>query len=255
MAAAAMIGSAVIGGVASISAGRSQASAARQASAAAGDAASQEIAFARQARDEARTQLTPYSIEGQAARSMYNAAMNVDTMSGGDTLAAARARYGEGFEASPYWQDAQYSTGKALDAMRSTNAAMGRGSPINSGKALRAASDINLGYRGAATQQYLASLGGIVDIGVQADSGIASGGQVFANSAGSALRAAALQQGAYGLAGADAQAQGLANAGGFAAYGLGQIGQPKPIAPAQAIKPFSYAPPKPIKVRSLFGGD
>lgn len=241
-------GAAILGGALSKKGGDKQAKAAQQASQQAADAAAQELAFQREARDDARAQLTPYSREGAVARRMYNAAMGVDTMTGGvggDTLAAARADYDRNFEASPFMGDARYGAEQALNALRSTNAAMGRGSAINSGKALRAASDIEQGYRAGATQNYLNSLSGIVDTGMQADSGIASGGQVFADRSGNAIRQAAALQGQYGMMGAQAEAQGFADAAGFIGYGLGNYQRPRASSSGgvKPIKPFSYKTP------------
>ncbi len=221
--AAAIIGSAVIGAGVSASAASKQAKAAKNAANQAAATASQEMEMQREARDEARKIFTPYSQEGAAARRIYNGAMGIGV--GGSTdpaaLAAARADYDTSFEASPFWRDAQYATGQAMNALNSTNAAMGRGGSINSGKALRAASDIQQGYRGAATQNYLTSLGGIVDTGLVADSGIASGGQAYANNAGNALRNATALQGQYNMAGANAWADAASNIAGFAGYAAG----------------------------------
>lgn len=218
----ALLGAAVVGG-ASIYSANKQSSAAKKASAAATDAASQEIALQREARDEARKTFQPYSQEGAAARRLYNGAMGIGV--GGSTdpsaLAAARSDYDAGFEASPFWRDAQYGTGQAMNALMSTNAAMGRGSSINSGKALRAASDIQTGYRANATQNYLSSLGGIIDTGLTADSGIASGGQTYANNAGNAIRNAAGVQANATMAGAQAWGNAASDIAGLAGYMYG----------------------------------
>lgn len=222
--AVAMIGGAIIGGVASNSAASKSASAAKNASNQAAQAAENELEMQREARDEARKIFTPYSQEGAAARRLYNGAMGIGV--GGSTdpaaLASARSAYDTSFESSPYWRDAQFATGQAMNALQSTNAAMGRGGSINSGKALRAASDIQQGYRGQATQNYLSSLGGIVDTGLTADSGIASGGQTYANNAGNALRNSAALQGQYGLASAAAYGNSMSDIAGFAGYAGGQ---------------------------------
>lgn len=219
----AIIGAAVTAGTSIYSANK-QSSAAKKASQAATDASNQEIALQREARDEARKIFTPYSQEGAAARRLYNGAMGVGV--GGSTdptaLAAARSDYDTAFEASPFWRDAQYGTGQAMNALMSTNAAMGRGSSINSGKALRAASDIQTGYRANATQNYLSSLGGIIDTGLTADSGIASGGQTYANNAGNAIRNAAGVQANATMAGAQAWGNAASDIAGFIGYGLGQ---------------------------------
>lgn len=222
----ALLGAAVVGGATVYSANK-QASAAKKAGQLASDASNQEIALQREARDEARKIFTPYSQEGAAARRMYNAAMGIaptGTVPGGtgaDTLEAARAAYDSGFEASPYWRDAQYGAGQAMNALMSTNAAMGRGSSINSGKALRAAQDIQMGYRAGATQNYLNSLGGIIDTGLTADSGIASGGQTYANNAGNAIRNAAGVQANAQMAQGQAWANAASDFAGFAGYALG----------------------------------
>jgi len=218
----ALLGAAVVGG-ASIYSANKQASAAKKAGQMASEAASQEIALQREARDEARKIFTPYSQEGAAARRLYNSAMGIGV--GGSTdptaLAEARSDYDTAFEASPFWRDAQYGADQAMNALRSTNGAMGRGSSINSGKALRAASDIQTGYRGQATMNYLNSLGGIIDTGLTADSGIASGGQAYANNAGNAIRNAASVQGNAAMAGAQAWGNAASDIAGFAGYALG----------------------------------
>jgi hypothetical protein len=244
--AAAIIGASVIGAGASVASGNAQSRAARRAGDQAANAANQEIQLQREARDDARRIFTPYSQEGASARRMYNAAMGIGASAG------AVAEYEAGFEASPYWRDAQYGSGQAMNALISTNAAMGRGGSVNSGKALRAAQDIQTGYRGQATQNYLSSLAGISDTGLVADSGIASGGQTYANMSGNALRNAASLQGQYGLAGAQAQANGVSNAMGFLGYGMGNLGQgggsyfrytpPTALAPLPAYNPAPLSP-------------
>lgn len=246
----ALVATAVTAG-ASIYSANKQASAAKKAGQAAADASNQEIALQREARDEARKIFTPYSQEGAAARRMYNAAMGIaptGTAPGGtgaDTLEAARAAYDAGFEASPYWRDAQYGAGQAMNALMSTNAAIGRGSSINSGKALRAASDIQTGYRGQATMNYLNSLGGIIDTGLTADSGIASGGQAYANNAGNALRNAAGINANAQMAQGQAWANAASDFAGFAGYALGNYrpgGSSYFSVSAPNARPISNAP-------------
>ena len=213
----------VVGAGASAYSASKQSSAAKKATAAATEASNQEIALQREARDEARKIFTPYSQEGAAARRLYNGAMGIGV--GGSTdptaLAAARSDYDTAFEASPFWRDAQYGAGQAMNALMSTNAAMGRGSSINSGKALRAASDIQTGYRGQATQNYLSSLSGIIDTGMTADSGIASGGQAYANNASNAIRNAAGINANAQMAQGQAWANAASDFAGFAGYALG----------------------------------
>ena len=213
----ALIATAVTAG-ASIYSANKQSSAAKKASQQAAQTASEQIALQREAYDNADRILTPYSTEGNSARRMYNAAIGVAPTGTGDTITAARSDYDAGFENSPFWQDAQYATGQAMNALQSTNAAMGRGGSINSGKALRAASDIQQGYRGNATQNYLNSLAGVAGTGFQADSGRASGGQTFANNASNALAQSAALQGQYNMQGAQAWGNAASDIAGLAGY-------------------------------------
>lgn len=266
----AAIAAGVIGAGATVYAANKASSAAKKSSQQAAATADQQIQFQREARDEAKAQLTPYSLEGAAARRMYNAAMGVAPaagtstsagVAGADTLDAARSAYDSGFTNSPFWQDAQYATTQGMNALRSTNAAMGRGSSINSGKALRAASDIAEGYRGAATTNYLASLGGIVNTGMTADSGIASGGQVFANNAGNALGQATALQGQYNMAGANAAQSAASDIAGIGGYLAGNYlnGGQNYFQPMQYVQPLNVpnvtAPASlNLQVPSLYGG-
>lgn len=220
---AAIIGSAVIGAGASAASASAQSKAAKKASQQAAATASEQIALQREAYDNADRILTPYSTEGNSARRMYNAAIGVAPTGTGDTIGAARSDYDAGFNNSPFWRDAQYATGQAMNALQSTNAAMGRGSSINSGKALRAASDIQEGYRGGATQNYLNSLAGVAGTGFQADTGRASGGQNFANSASNALAQSSALQGQYAMQGAQAWSNAASDIAGFAGYAAGNL--------------------------------
>lgn len=259
----ALIATAVTAG-ASIYAANKQSSAAKKASQQAAQTADQQIQLQREAQQNADRILTPYSTEGASARRMYNAAMGVAPTAQGDTLPAARGAYDTGFEASPYWRDAQYATGEAMNALQSTNAAMGRGSSINSGKALRAATDIQQGYRGEATQNYLNSLAGIAGTGFQADSGRASGGQTFANAASNALAQSSALQGQYNMQGAQAYGNAASDIAGLAGYVAGNYqrgGQNYFSAtPNQPLAPLPSYNPAPLSVMrapysmSLSGG-
>jgi hypothetical protein len=213
----ALIATAVTAG-ASIYSANKQSKAAKNASNQAAATASEQIALQREAYDNADRILTPYSTEGNSARRMYNAAIGVAPTGEGDTIGAARSDYDAGFDNSPFWRDAQYATGQAMNALQSTNAAMGRGSSINSGKALRAASDIQEGYRGSATQNYLNSLAGVAGTGFQADTGRASGGQNFANAASNALAQSSALQGQYAMQGAQAWGNAASDIAGLAGY-------------------------------------
>lgn len=223
MVAAAIIGAAVVGAAGSMAAGNAQKGAAKDAASATERSADKQLAFQREARQEAKTALTPYVKEGDVARARYNAGVLGIGTTGQADLDANRAAYNTNFEASPYWQDAQYATNQGVNALMSTNAALGRGSSINSGKALRGASDINLANRAGARSQYNTALSGLIDTGYQASTGIASGGQTFANAATNILANATNQQNQYNLAGANALAGAYGNAAGFAGWGLGQM--------------------------------
>ena len=229
----------------SIYAANKGAKAAKQAGQQAAQAADREIALQREARDKADQIFTPYVREGDVARRMINGAMGIDTMNGGaggDTLGAARADYYRGFDASPFMEDARYGAEQSLNALRSTNAAMGRGGAINSGKAMRAAQDIQTGYRGQATQNYLASLGATADVGFNASGHIGDAYQGFASNAGNAMRYAANAQGQSGLAGAQAYANAASDIGGFAGYALGNYQDSRNrVAPPRVVRPV-YLP-------------
>lgn len=212
-----------IGAGASIAAGNAQSKAIRGAAAAQERSAQEQIALQREARENAEKELRPYAAEGDGARRMYNAAYGVAPTGEGDSLTAARGDFDAGFNASPFWETAQQSTAQALQALRATNAAAGRGTAINSGKALRAASDIANTYRGGAVSQYLSGLGGISDRGYNASTGIASGGQQFANNASTIMGQAAANSANLTVQAANAQAQGWGNAAGFIGWGAGQL--------------------------------
>jgi hypothetical protein len=259
---ATIISTAVTTGASLYSANK-QSKAAKSASAQAAAGADREIAFQREARDRAEQLFGPDMRAGDVASRMINGAMGVDTMSGGaggDTLGAARADYYRGFDASPFMEDARYGAEQSLNALRSTNAAMGRGSPINSGKALSAAFDIERLSRHGATQNYLASLGATADRGFNASTNIGNAYQGFASGAGNAVSRATALQGQGGLAAARAQAEGLADASGFILYGLGNYQRQKPPTArnaVSAIKPVSFKTPTyraSSSIKPLLGG-
>lgn len=180
-----------------------------------------QLAFQQQGYDIAEREFRPWVKEGDQARAMYNSAFGVNPTNG-QTLADARGQFDAGFENSPYWRDAQYSTTQALNALNSTDAAMGKGG-LNSGKAQRAAGDLVNNFRGNATNMYLNALGGIVDLGVTGATGVASAGQTLANNNAGAIRSAtnAISDYMYdGTSGAGAaRANGVAGAGNALAQG------------------------------------
>jgi len=223
LATAATLAASAIGAHAASKASSKQASAINNAANQQAQSSAEQIALQREARDEAKKILTPYVTEGDSARRMLNSAYGVAPTGEGDSLEGARADFDAGFEASPFWKNAQDATAKALAALRSTNAALGRGSSINSGKAMRAAADINQNYRGGATSEYIAGLGGIADRGFDASAGIASGGVNFANSASSTMAQSAANQGNLAMAAANAKYQGASDAAGFLGWGAGQL--------------------------------
>lgn len=202
------------------------------ASHAAGDRAFQQhLAAARAAGDSRPEGQIHYEWGGRRAGlrlpMTYDATQAPTNTDNAASLDDARAQFNAGFEASPYWEDAQYATGQGLNALISTNAARGMGGAVNSGKAQRAASDIVQGYRGSARNSYMNALAGVADTGFSADSGIASAGQVFANNVGSSLRAATDSANAARFAGANALTQGVNDAAGFLGWGAGQLNQPR----------------------------
>lgn len=126
------------------------------------------------------------------------------------------------FQASPFSAVARDAADRGVNAMFSTQAAMGRG--LNSGKALRAAADWNDQTQRTALVQYMGALDGVANRGFEADNNRVASGQAFANNA-----SAASQRGADAMAGgyigaANARSQGLQDVAGFVGWGLGQMG-------------------------------
>lgn len=68
---------------------------------------------------------------------------------------------------------------------------------------------------------YYGALGGVADTGFNADTGIASGGQQFANSAANVLGANAANQGNLGMANAQAKANGVNDLARWIGWGVG----------------------------------
>lgn len=114
-------------------------------------------------------------------------------------LAASRDGAYQAFEASPYSAAAQYGETKGMQAIMG---AAGAGGGVLRGRTANALADNARGYKANALLSYMNDLNGVAARGFDADSGIVSAGQTFANNSG----AAALQ-------GANAQANALMGAG------------------------------------------
>lgn len=161
------------------------------------------------------------------------------------------------FESSPWWQFAQQATSDAVNDLDSRYGASGL---LLSGQGLRARAEIAARLRGDAFNQhynqrtgalsdYMSALMGLTETGFRAASGIGSGGQQFAQTAGNALTNNAMVRGNTAIAGAQAQNQGMADALGFGGWALGQVLN-RPPAP-QSSTATSLTPLRPMP---QFGG-
>jgi len=160
---------------ASNSAAKKQAKAINQSAQTAADAQTQSTQMQIDALNNAaaagEAELRPIVQQGERPLYLHQAAYGLLPP---DQQPAGRAAYTQAFEQSPYWQDALEATNRGVSALVSSNAAAGKGGAINSGKALRAASDIAQTYRGGATDKYISGLGGYIDRYDAAKSGIAN---------------------------------------------------------------------------------
>ena len=155
-----------------------------------------------------------------------------------EELAAARTGAYEAFNQSPYAVAAQ--TG-ADAAQRTIMGNAGANARVLSGRTLNATQQNATAYKQNALLSYMDQLNGVAARGFDADSGIVSAGQTFANNSGAAaLQGANAQANALNNAAA-ARSDGWANAAGFigAAGGL-YTGLKKPTTTPTTTAPGSY---------------
>jgi hypothetical protein len=144
--------------------------------------------------DRATAQMQPMVNDSTTPNNLVRGALGIDPSQAG--------AYNTAYNGSFYKNEADYNTAKAHNALVSTNAALGKGGAINSGKALRAAGQQGYELAMAGREAHLTGLKGYVDRGDAARTGIANaamgvGSQAanaFANQ-GNALSQIALQRG------------------------------------------------------------
>lgn len=106
-----------------------------------------------------------------------------------------------------------------------TSAAGAQGSAL-SGRTARGLAEVGNQMEQQGFGSYMTGLSALADTGFQADSGIASGGQTYANNAGNIMMNAAGQQGQAWMAQADAWNSALGDAAGWAGYAAGNLYDP-----------------------------
>ena len=204
----ALIGSAIIGGGASLLAGNAQAKGASQAaalSAAAQDRATDEV---RRQYDQTRTDLAPYRETGQTALQQYGAIQGVgrEGMLSPEDMEAARGH----FQETPGYQFSFDEGMRAMDASASAGGRLGSG---GYGREL-----IRYG-QGMANQQwdsYANRLAGLAGMGQNATNQGVAAGQQSAQTIGGIQMAGAAQQGGNLQNAATARASGYAGFGNAA---------------------------------------
>lgn len=125
------------------------------------------------------------------------------------------------YDASPWAKIAQTSADKAQESFLSMAGAQGG---ALSGRTARGMAEVSNEMKQQGFGSYIGELGGLADMGFQADQGAASGGQTYASNA-SNLTMAAGQAKANAITGqADAWNSALTDAAGWAGWGVGQMG-------------------------------
>lgn len=219
------------GAAAAVSAGKSQAKAIQGAANTAAQTQQQgldqQIAFLNQGKADAMPYLQGTINQGRQANDLLGASAGLNPQTPGYSQQQAYADYQTGRTNSQFNQDAQNSTQRALTLMQSSNAAMGKGGAVNSGKSLKASSDIYKNYADSVTGNYNALLGGYGTAGINASNNAANiqigqAGGLAAASAG-ATNAIGGYQYTSGIGAANAIGQGQQGAAGFIGAGVNAL--------------------------------
>lgn len=125
------------------------------------------------------------------------------------------------YDASPWAKIAQTSADKAQESFLSMAGAQGG---ALSGRTARGLAEVSNEMKQQGFGSYMSVLGGLADTGFNADSGIASGGQTFANNASNLTMAAGQAKANATTGAADAWGSALSDAAGWAGWGVGQMG-------------------------------
>lgn len=141
--------------------------------------------------------------------------------SGTQTLDEAYEEAWAEYEQSPWGRLAQTTADQARDDF--TSMAGAQGSTL-SGRTARGMAEVANQAKLGNFNQYYTALGGVADQGFSADSGIASAGQTYANSASNVLAANANAQASGALARGQTQADGLNDLASWIGWGMGNWG-------------------------------
>jgi hypothetical protein len=201
--AAAIIGAAVIGGVADVASSSSAANAAS-------NAASQNNALEQQIYEQNSANEKPYIQSGDTAETALNGFLGL----GGDP-AATQAAFNNYLNSTGY----QFNLNQGLDAAEQSQVARGMG---NSGATLKALDTYGTGLADTYGQQYVGNLQNEVNTGVSATNALAGEGQNYANAVSSNNNSAASATGNAAIASGNAFNGILSSA--LSAYGLSRGG-------------------------------
>lgn len=170
-------------------------------------------------RDEGRA--APASAPGAAPTTALGSASAAAAASGTQTLDEAYEEAWAEYEQTPWGQLAQTTADQARDDF--TSMAGAQGSTL-SGRTARGMAEVANQAKQSAFNQYYTALGGMADQGFSADTGIASAGQTYANSASNVLAANANAQASGALARGQAQADGMNDLASWIGWGMGNWG-------------------------------
>lgn len=225
-------------------------------------AANQQVNYLTQGANQAAGYLDPIVEQGNIPTEMVLGAVGA----GGQNQGAYEQAYNDAYNNSHWRTEADFNTDQAYQQLQSTNAAMGKGGAINSGKALRAAGE--MGYQ-LAMQGRDAHLGNLKEFINRGDTARTNMANVRIGQAGQVANA--FGQLGQGLA-QNAQWQGAnlaniaqqtgANMSGWGGY-FGNMagnyfnnnGQGRGIqnATGTGLKPSNYQAPK-VTTKNVFAG-
>lgn len=174
-----------------------------------------------QARAEGRDPVEYVKAWAPGNQASFQARMNAFTAPAAEQ---AQATAMDEFRRSPFYTTTRAAGEAGRNAILGTAAA--RGGTV-SGKAQRAVSDFTNEHEQGALASYLSSLNGVAATGYSADTGIASGGQTFANNTSAILGQQSQTQIAGTQAAANAGTDALKDLSSFAGFAYGASRMPK----------------------------
>lgn len=218
-----------------------------------------------QPQPEAQVQTAPQTMPQPTAPAYSGVATNTNPGASGfeaSPFGTMVQDAGATFESSPFYKIADDEIGKAIDSL---DAKYGASGLLLSGGALRARGETMAGIRGDLFNQHLAArttnfgdyfgaLTNTSNSGLTAASGIASGGQNFANAASNAVQNNAANQQSAAVAAANTRQQGTADALGFGGWALGNLLNSNKTPATPKTTGGSYATSVGLKNIPMIGG-